>query len=61
MKEEKRTAIDAFKNGVRVRVRKWGAYVAQHKRPVYERIGCASAGGHFWCQRVTQIEANTGE
>ena len=37
-----------------------GAYVAQHKRPVFESIGCASAGGHFQCPFKTRKQANTG-
>ena len=46
---------------MRVCVREWGAYAAQHKRPVFERIGCMSAGGHFRCPFKTRKQATPGE
>ena len=53
--------IDAFKNGVPRSVRQWGAYVAQHERPVFERIGGQTAGLFFKSQFGSDEEVSPGE
>ena len=42
-------------------VREWGAYVAQHRRPVFERIGWQTAGLVFKSQFGSDEEVSPGE
>ena len=49
------------KGFMRVCVREWGAYVAQHKHPVFERIRCASQSGHFRTEFVSDTKVSPGE
>ena len=53
--------IDAFKNGVPRSVREWGAYVARHEHPVFERIGWQTAGLVFKSQFGSDEEVSPGE
>ena len=52
--------IDAIKNGVPRSVREWGAYVAQHERPVFEGIGWQAAGLFFKRQFGSDEEVSPG-
>ena len=51
---EKRRGGVAFKNGARGCVRKWGAYVAEHKRPVLERAKMSLQWCVFWAPFLSE-------
>ena len=47
--------------GCLVCARQWGAYVAQHERPVFERIGGQTPARHFKREFVSEKKVSPGE